>query len=407
MSPALADHWQLNRDVDFLNHGSFGACPTVVLDEQRRWIERLERDPIEFLAPERGLPGHLQPVRRAVADLVGCAADDLVFVRSATDGVNAVVQSFPFQAGDQVLVTNHGYGACNRAVQLAAETRGVSVVTASVPFPIDGPDQVLQAIEATLTARTRLAVIDHVTSATALIFPIRQIVQLCHDRGVRVLVDGAHAPGMVPLDLPSIAADYYTGNHHKWLCAPKASAFLHVQPQWQSEVRPTVISHAAVAVCGAAAAKRFQAEFGWTGTFDPSPLLAIPRAIEFLKTLVSGGLPGLMEHNRRLASEARGLLLQRLQTPPPAPESMLGSMATLIVPPRLLPPLSDEAGGPSGDPQRHAAETLQRRLVRQHRIEVPVFVLPSFQPGQPLVGLRISAQVYNQRQQYQRLVAKI
>jgi isopenicillin-N epimerase len=376
-------HWGLNPNVDFLNHGSFGACPTQVLDAQRQWVQRLESDPIEFLAPERSLLPRIDAVRDVISRLVNASAKDIVMVRNATEGVNAVIQSFPFLAGDEVVITSHGYNACNNAVRYAADRRGAAVVVANVPFPLVGPSAVMDAVTRVLTDRTRLVLMDHVTSPTGLVFPIEKICQLCHSRGIRVMIDGAHGPGMVPVDIQKIGADYYTANHHKWLCGPKTSGFLYVDPQWQAEVRPTTISHGANT--DRYGVTRFQAEFNWVGTFDPTPILVVPDAIDFVSTLFAGGLEELMSRNRNLVLAGRNLLLDRLGLESPAPEAMLGSLASIVVP---------------NHPNRSAAEieAVKTRLFTEFRIEVPIFRL---NPQQHC--LRISAQAYNCLDQYERL----
>lgn len=380
----LADHWRLDRRRIFLNHGSFGATPKVVLEAQRRWQEALEADPIEFLAPERGLEAKLDRVRRAMGRLVQADPQDLAWVRNATDGVNAVVRSFPFQPGDEVVVTDHGYNACNNAVRFAAERAAARCVVAAVPFPLQDPAQVVEAVTATFTPRTRLLVIDHVTSPTGLILPIRPILDAAHRRGIRVLVDGAHAPGMVPVALDDLGADYYTANHHKWLCAPKASGFLFVQRRWQGEVRPTVISHAANRP--RPGRTQFTAEFDWNGTYDPTPLLATEAALTFLEGLLPGGLAALQAQNRQLALAARRCLADRLGIPLPAPDTMIGSLATLP-----LPPAAPSRG--------EGIDSLPRHLREVDGIEVPIF----FWPSEGHRCLRISAQAYNRLDQYQRL----
>lgn len=379
----FSHHWKLNSGIDFLNHGSFGATPGVVLDAQQKWIDALESDPIQFLAPERELIPRLDQVRQRVADLVRAPADSIAFVRNATDGVNAVLRSFPLRAGDEVLVTDHGYNACINAVRYATERAGATTRVAQIPFPLQDPEQVLEAIQAGLRERTRLLVVDHVTSPTGLVFPVREIVRLAQRRGTRVLVDGAHAPGMVPVDLSDLAADYYTANHHKWLCAPKASGFLYVDSRWQSEVRPTVISHGANRQ--PEGRSRFLTEFDWVGTYDPTPLLSVPAALDFLESLADGGLDGVMRMNHHAALRSQQILADALTIPLPAPGAMIGSLVSVPLPGRWV--------------AAESAEKWQRRLFDEYAIEVPLF--PGLQPGSAI--LRVSLQVYNSLSQIERL----
>ncbi|WP_419581044.1 aminotransferase class V-fold PLP-dependent enzyme [Stieleria magnilauensis] len=388
MSNPFRSHWRLNPDVDFLNHGSFGATPRVVMEAQREWIERLEYDPIEFLGPERSLLPKLDRVRDCIGSLVGADPRDLAFVRNATDGVNAVLRSFPFSPGGEVVITNHGYNACNNAARYAAERcgkqpGGATVSVAELPFPIESNAQVIEAIDATLTSKTRLLLIDHVTSPTGLGLPVKELIELAHRRGVRVLVDGAHAPGMVPVDLSDLNPDYYTGNHHKWLCGPKTSGFLYVRRDWQHEVHPTTISHGANSP--GLGKTPFLAEFNWVGTYDPTPILSMPTAIEFLCGLKEGGLAQLMRDNHALVLAGRDALLNALGCDPPAPADMLGSLASVPLPAERV-----------GDGE--SANRLQRRIFHEHAIEVPIFLLKGTLPC-----LRISAQAYNSLDQYKRL----
>jgi isopenicillin-N epimerase len=384
----LQHHWQLNPHVDFLNHGSFGATPTVVLEAQRQLQDQLERDPIEFLGQERQLEPKLDRVREQLSRLVHARASDLAFVRNATDGVNAVLRSLTLGGGDEIVVTDHGYNACCNAARFVAERCGAAVRVARVPFPIRDPRQVVEAIQAELTDRTRIVLVDHVTSPTGLVFPIDEIVSVAHRRDVPVLVDGAHAVGMLLVDLARLDADYYTANHHKWLCAPKASGLLYVRPDLQATVRPTVISH------GANRARpgrsRFLAEFDWIGTYDPTPLLSVPASIEFLGSLWAGGMEACMSRNRALALQSQERLCETLQIDPPAPREMIGSLVAVPLPPLASPAI------PSLDP-------LQVKLFQQYRIELPIF--PGPQPGQRL--LRISLQAYNDLEQIERLCAAL
>jgi isopenicillin-N epimerase len=375
MSPPFASLWSLDPRIDFLNHGSFGACPSVVLEAQARLRARLEREPVAFMLRE--LPGLLDDARAALATLVGAAAEDLAFVNNATTGVNTVLRALDFAPGDELLTTDHGYNACRNALDYVAERTGARVVVAAVPFPLTSRDEVLDAVMNRVTSRTRLALLDHITSSTALVFPIAELVERLAARGVDTLVDGAHAPGMVNLDLAGLGAAYYTANCHKWLCAPKGSAFLHVRRDRQAGIRPLVISHGANAQDSSRS--RFRLEFDWTGTQDPTPFLGVVDAIGFLKRLLPGGLPELMARNHALALEARAILCATLAIAPPAPDDMLGAMVTLPLP----------AG----------SEPLADELLLQDRIEVPIFPWPTADDR----CLRVTAQLYNTPEQYERL----
>lgn len=387
MSP-LSRHWQLDPEIAFLNHGSFGACPRVVMQVQQQWRERLEREPVRFFIRE--LDDALAEARESLASLVGAEADDLAFVTNSTTGVNTVLRSLSLSAGDELLTTNHVYGACNNALEFTAQASGARVVTATVPFPLASADDVVAAVLRHVTSRTKLLLVDHVTSPTALIFPVQRLVSELAARGVDTLVDGAHAPGMLPLDLDALGAAYYTANCHKWLCAPKGSAFLHVRRDRQAQVRPLVISHGATAP--RADRSRFRQELDWTGTQDPSPYLSVPAAIQFLQQLLPGGLPALMAHNHELMLRVRAALLQQLGIDAPAPTDMLGSMVTVPLPQATLRSV-----------QAPALEPLQDDLFERYRVEVPVFRWPS---GGAL-HLRVTAQAYNGWDDYERLMAAL
>ena len=385
----IRDHWQLNPDIDFLNHGSFGACPSIVLQKQRDLVTELEHDPIKFLAPERNLLPKLGEVRQTIAKLVNAPASDIAFVRNATDGVNAVLSSFPLKEADEILITNHGYNACSNAARHVAEKAGAKVVVADLPFPLESDTDVMVAIAKKITSRTRLILIDHITSPTGLILPVEQIILLARDKEIRVLIDGAHAPGMIPLNLTALAPDYYTANHHKWLCGPKSSGFLYVKPELQTQVRPNVISHGANQ--DYSTRSRFLTEFDWIGTFDPTPLLAVPTAIAFLETLYPEGLDRLYRRNHEAVVNARHVICDALQIELPCSNEMLGSMASV--------PLN----APRSTEHEQSTATLQQTLYQEHCLELPVFQLPD--SGQWC--LRISMQVYNEACQIDRLASAL
>ena len=378
--------WLLDPQIDFLNHGSFGACLRSVIAVQDQWRQRMERQPVQFFVRE--LETLLDHARAALARFVGARSDDLVFVPNATAGVNTVLRSLRFRRGDELLVTNHEYNACRNALDFVAETSGAKVVTAPIPFPLRDAGQAFAALANRVTRRTRLLLIDHITSPTGLVLPLEQWIPWLTQRGVEVLVDGAHAPGMIPLRLGRLGAAYYAGNCHKWLGAPKGAAFLWVHPNHQSRIRPLAISHGANSP--RSDRSRFQIEFGWTGTSDPSAWLTVPEALRQMAALLPGGWPAIRRRNRRLALAAQAILARTLGVEPPAPPAMVGSLAAL--------PLPD---APDAAPPRSPlyADPLQDRLLQRARIEVPI--LPW--PAPPRRLLRISAQLYNHSGQYQRL----
>jgi isopenicillin-N epimerase len=317
-----ASLWGLDPAVTYLNHGSFGACPTVVLQAQAALREELEREPVDFLSTH--YQRRIDAARAAFAAFLGAPPEDLAFVTNATAGVNAVLRSLPLQRGEELLVTTHTYAACRKTIDFVARASGARVVIAEFSFPCRGESEVVTAVLERVSPRTRLALLDHVTSPTALVLPIGRLVAELRARDVDTLVDGAHAPGMVPLDLASLGATYYTGNAHKWMCAPKGAAFLYVHRDRQQLLHPNVISHGYTS--------GFHAEFDWTGTFDPTAWLCVPESIRYMGSLLPGGWSELMARNRALALRARALLLESLNVPAPCPESMIGSMFSLPLP---------------------------------------------------------------------------
>ncbi|WP_247537198.1 aminotransferase class V-fold PLP-dependent enzyme [Ralstonia pseudosolanacearum] len=374
---AFRSRFLLDPSVTCLNHGMLGACPAEVLEQQNALRARIERQPAAFIL--RDLTGLLDEARQALAGLVSADPADLALLPNVTTALSAVLRSRAFAPGDEILTTNHAYLACTNLLDFVARETGARVVTAMVPTPVTHADAVVDAVLERVTPRTRLAVLDHVTSPTGMVFPIAALVERLAARGVDTLVDGAHAPGMLPLDVQAIGAAYYAGNCHKWLCSPRGAGFLHVRRDRHEGLHPTVISRGYGAT--GTGRPRLHLEFDWLGTADPTPLLCIPHAIRFLDGLLPGGLPELMARNRALAIEgaqrmAEGLPLKRL-----APDSMVGSMVAFQL------PETPEPAWVSAD----GAASLQRWLYDAHRIDVAAAAWPAARSR----VLRVSAQIYN------------
>jgi isopenicillin-N epimerase len=383
-----AGAWLLDPDVTYLNHGSLGACPAPVLDAQSEWRRRLERQPIQFML--RDLQGRLAHVRGVLAEFASCDPDDLALVPNAESCINAVLRSLEFRPGDELLVTTHEYNACLNAVEFVAGRSGATVVRARIPFPVSDAGQVTAAILEKVTPRTRIALVSHVTSATALVFPLDEIVTELEGRGIAVLVDGAHAPGQVELDLDALGASYYAGNCHKWLCGPRGTGFLHVRRDRQAEIHPLVISHGWNDP--RPELSMFRKEFDWPGVVDWTGFLAIPTAIEFLSSLDPGGIPGLRRGNHCLAMDAGGALCEVLRTESQAPESMYGSMVSLPI-----DHLFTDA---------EARTELEQHLRESKGIEIPILRWREA-PDRERFAIRVSCQIYNDRSDIERLAVAL
>ena len=376
--------WHLDPGIDQLNHGSFGATPVPVLDAQDRLRRQMEANPTQFLTVD--VSPLLAAARADAASFVGADPAGFAFVPNATTGVNAVLQSMApsLGSGDELLTTDHAYNACRNVLDFHASRVGASVRTVTLPFPIDSPEQASELILGAIDSRTRLVLVDHVTSPSGLVLPVERLVAELEPE-VAVLVDGAHSVGMLPLDLVELGASYYAGNFHKWVCAPKGTGFLWARPDRREDVVPPVVSHGWNSpVTG----NRLHDLFDWMGTVDPTPHLTVPDALETMGGAHPDGWDGLMKANHDLAVTARDLLCDALGIDPPAPDEMLGSMAAVPLPPGV--------GADPGmvDPFTHLLRDL-------HHFEVPVFAFPRW----PERVIRVSAQVYNRVEQYQRLAA--
>ncbi|AFY44450.1 aminotransferase class V-fold PLP-dependent enzyme [Nostoc sp. PCC 7107] len=376
--------WSLDDNVVFLNHGSYGACPKAVLEEQQILRSQLEQDPVNFFG--RKWEPLLDNARSKLAAFINADIQDLVFVPNATTGVNSVLRSLTFSPDDEILTTNHEYNACRNALNFIASSTGAKVVVAKIPFPLESPQQIIAAVLEKVSANTKLALLDHITSQTGLIFPMQQLVKELQARGVDTLIDGAHAPGMISLNIQEIGATYYSGNCHKWLSAPKGAAFLYVRRDKQPEIHPLTISHGANSP--RTDKSRFQLEFDWTGTDDPTAYMCVPEAIAFMSSLLPGAWLELMQRNHQLVLQARQLLCTELEVQPPCPEEMIGSMAVVPIPVSLA---------------NRGHIWLHDELFDQFGIQVQVV------PWQesPRMLIRISAQIYNTLEQYQFLATAL
>ena len=366
------DEWLLDPNVSFLNHGSYGAVPRTLIAEQQRLQAKIEHNPTEFLTFE--LPTALRAAADRMAEFLGGSGTDYVFVENSTAGCNTVLASARLSSGDEILVTNHSYPAVLKAAQYTASRTGAKVIEAKVPFPLVDKADIVKAIASRLGSRTRLVILDHVTSPTAIIFPAQDLAALCHEAGAQVLVDGAHAPGMLSLDVPSIGADWYVGNCHKWLMAPRGSGFLWTSPARQTDIHPLVISHGY--------GEGFTAEFDWIGTRDLTAWLTVPAAID-LHQRQGGQL--LRERNALLAQEASRQLAAQWNTDRGSTDLLTGSMATVRLP-------------LGGKITLERALNVRASLLKEHRIDV---VIVAFSGS---LWVRISAQAYNTLSDYQLLV---
>jgi isopenicillin-N epimerase len=365
----LRREFLLDPETAYLNHGSFGACPEPVLERCQAWQRELEREPVDFL--DRRLPHLLSAARSALAAYVGCAPDDLAFVQNATTGVNLAGRSLELGPGDEILTTDLEYGACDLAWEWICRRTGARYVRAPIPLPLHEPRDVVDAIFAAADKRTRVVYVSHVTSATALVLPVEEIVARARALGLVTIVDGAHAPAYVPVDLRSLGADFYSGNCHKWLNAPKGAGFLHARPELQLRVDAAIVSW------GYEEGTTFSDRIESQATRDPTAWLTVPDAIRFQD---ERDWDAVRARCRLLAREARRELCDLLGTEPLAPGEMLGQMATV----RL----------PRADPE------LSKRLFTRHRVEVPVGG-----PNDDL--LRLSVAGYTTRDEIDRLLAAL
>ena len=367
----LKSEWPLDPQVTYLNHGGFGVTPHAVLAAQEAWRRRIERNPTHFMAFE--LEASLREAIAPVATAIGAESTDVVFVENATVGLNAVLRALDFEPGDEIFITSLSYPAIRKAAYYAASRSGARVVEAEVTLPLVADADLLRAVASRLSIRTKLAIFDHLASHSALRLPIAELTRLAHEAGARVIIDGAHAPGMLTLDVPSLGAEWYVGNLHKWYFAARSCGFLWAAKAVQAMTRPLAISHGY--------GQGFRAEFEWTGTRDVTAALAAPAALAFHARL--GGAQ-LMARNEGLAREAGMMLARHWGTELTGPIEAFAAMATVRLP---VSGLQDE----------ERARALMRELSERHRIEAAVVLLAG------ALWIRIGAQAYNELGEYERL----
>ena len=377
----MLSEWLLDPDATYLNHGTVGAPPARVLKAQQALRDEIERQPASFLlrelggehpAPWRGR-SRLRDAAALVAAFLGSRHEDLVFVPNVTTGIGAVLQSVPLERGDEIVISDLAYGAVTLAAEAAARQRHATLRTIEMPHPVRSPEDIVEAFTSALTPRTGLVVVDHVTSMTALVMPVAEVAAVCRDRGIPVLVDGAHAPGALVVDVPALGADYYSANLHKWAHAPRACGILWASPDRQQALGHPVVSWGS--------GKGFLREFDWHATADPTPCLCAPEGIALLQ---EWGFDAVLGYIHGLAWEAAGLLSTRWDTRFETPRDMVGSMASV--------PLPERAGSTDEDARR-----LRLSLLVDDRIEVQLHA------WRGRLWARVSAQVYNDRSDIERL----
>lgn len=381
-------HWAIRPDTTYLNHGSFGPPPEAVRTARRKWIDALDAQPMDFFV--RLLEPAWLAARDKLAEFVGASSGDLIFVENATVGMNIIADSFPLAAGDEVLLTDHEYGAVQRICQRACAKAGAAAKTVELPLPFRTASETCDAIFAAVTDRTKLLVVSHITSPTAVILPVAEICRRAQECGLAVAIDGPHAIAQVPLNINDLGCDFYTASCHKWLCAPFGSGFLRVASQWQQHVRPPVLSWGRIPPTKI---DSWSDEFVWSGTRDPSAYLSIPAAIEFLESV---GLDAFRSRTHWLAQYARRKLVELTGLEPLVPDdsAWYGSMAHVP-----LPPLRELTSGNTCDESCPVSNPLQHTIWRQLGIEVPIV---DFRGRR---YIRVSCHLYNDTEQIDRLVA--
>ncbi len=382
-------HWDLDTSKMQLNHGAFGATPKFVLEKQTEYRNEMERHLLRYFM--RDHENFMIESKEKTGQFLGMSPHNFVFVQNATQGVNTILHSLSPEKDDEWLITSLNYGACVQTFKWYAQKYGVKLNTALINYPIIDENEIVENVLAAVTPNTRLILLDHITSATGIILPIEKIISKLAEKNITILVDGAHAPGMLPIDIEKLNADYYVGNAHKWICSPKGSAVLFVRPDRQNEVAPLQISHYHDRNIGTK--NNWSDQFTMTGTIDYSPYRCVPTAIDFFENNFENGWQGVREYNRSLALVARNLLAEMLETSLPAPDNMIGNIANVLVNADVTPPAYGY----------NYSEGLQDKLYNDFGIEVPIFYLKNHRTGKTEQYVRIACQLYNSLEQYREL----
>ena len=383
---SIRELWGLDPSVAFLNHGSYGAVPHAVHRERLAVIQNIEKNPADFIA--RQLPQRISEQRRNLAAWLNAQPQTLAFVPNATSGIGAVLASLSWQPGDEIVFHSHGYGWVRQGLSNLAARYRVVVKEAHIPWPRASDDLIVSSFEEQMSERTKLLICDHVSSPTALAFPLKRIISAAHARGVRVLVDGAHAPGFLPLDIGILGPDFYVGNLHKWVCAPRGAAFLYVNESHRDAIRPESLCYSG-GIAHHSHSCDFVDYFDWTGTTDFSAWLSIAAALEFNAYL---GWTELFRNRRQLLLEAKRLLITALNLNHVQIGGDENAYAMLTLPWPLRHHI---------EPSIALARILSEWLLREHRVEVPVLCFEN------RIYFRVSVQAYNCLDEYQRLAQAI
>ena len=371
----LKHQFMLDPNVTFLNHGSFGACVKPVYENLLEWQTKMEQEPVKFF--DDILFNALKASRRALGNYVGCSPDDLVYFPNPTTAINAVARSLKLKPGEEVLSTNHIYGALNRSWKYICAEKKARFIKVDIPFPIQSKEEFLDCFFNAVTNQTKVIFLSHITSMTAMKFPVEEVIQFSKEKKILTIIDGAHVPGHISLNIKKLDADIYTGACHKWMCTPKGISFLYVRKEIQENVHPLVISWGWESENPGSS--KFLDWHEWQGTRDMSAFLTVPAAVKFMD---DNDWPNVSRKCREMVIQTRNQLLNYLNISPPCPDDWLGQMASIPL------PFND-------------AVEIKNALLNKYHIQVPIFT------WEGKVYLRYSIQAYNSESDLEKLLSAI